>query len=154
MYTDWANKMRNCIGERKLLCAIIEQACKDATGQRKHQEASMADAKKWLNSEENHPFSYIWICGQLQLAPSIVRHGVKSMRENKARWSKRGWIMRVLAQEKLSFPLLVSSHLSTAEQPEQSTLADNASGVLLQHRNEKEPLSQARLSHYFCCQRS
>jgi len=147
MYTDWANKMRNCIGERKLLCAIIEQACKDATGQRKNQEALMADAKKWLNSEENHPFSYIWICDQLQLDPSIIKRSVKSMVENKARWRKRGWIMRVLAEEKLSFSLLVSSHLSTTEQPEQSILADNASRVLLHHRNEKEPFYQARLSH-------
>ena len=147
MYTDWANKMRNCIGERKFLCAIIEQACKDATGQRKNQEALMADAKKWLNSEENHPFSYIWICDQLQLDPSIIKRSVKSMVENKARWRKRGWIMRVLAEEKISSSLLVSSHLSTTEQPEQSILADNASRVLPHHRNEKGPFSQARLSH-------
>jgi hypothetical protein len=148
MFTDRANhKMSNCIGERKLLCAIIEQACKDATGQGKDQGALMADAQRWLNSEHNYPFSYIWICDQLQLDPSIIRQGVKSMVENKARWRKRGWIMRVLAEEKTSFPLHVSSHLSTAEQPKQLTLADNARRVFLQHRNEKRPFSQARLSH-------
>ncbi len=73
--------MENCVGERKLLCAVIEQAYMDATAQR-GQKAIKADAKRWLDSEDNYPFSYIWICEILHIDPSIVRRAVKSTAEN------------------------------------------------------------------------
>ena len=70
--------METYIGERKLLCAVIEQAYTDATGRGWQKK----DAQEWLNSEGNYPFSFIWICDQLQIDPSIIRRNIKSIAEN------------------------------------------------------------------------
>jgi len=72
--------MEDGIGEKKLLCAVIERACMDATG-RGGRKRFIIDAQEWINSQSNHPFSYIWICEQLQINPSIIRRTVKSMGE-------------------------------------------------------------------------
>jgi len=57
--------MENCTGEKELLCAVIEQARTDATGQRGF--TLMMDARKWFNSGEYYPFSYIWILNNSRL---------------------------------------------------------------------------------------
>jgi hypothetical protein len=70
--------METCMGERKLLCAIIEQAYMDATGRGRQKR----DAEEWLNSKRNYPFSFIWICHHLQIDPSIIRRNINSRAKN------------------------------------------------------------------------
>ena len=76
--------MEDCIAERQLLCAVIKRAYLDATGQGCGKRL-MIDAQEWLNSRGNSPFSYIWICKQLQIDPSIIRRAVRSIAEKKLR---------------------------------------------------------------------
>ncbi len=72
--------MEDHIAERQLLCAVIEQAYLDAIGQGCGKPL-MIDAQEWLNSDGKSPFSYIWICEQLQVDPSIIRRAVSSRTE-------------------------------------------------------------------------
>ncbi len=72
--------MEDHIAERQLLCAVIEQAYRDATGQGCG-KTLMMDAQEWLKSEGKSLFSYIWICEQLQIDPSIIRRAVSSKTE-------------------------------------------------------------------------
>ena len=74
--------MEDCIGERRLLCAVIKQAYRDATGQG-GRKALMRDAREWLNSEKNNPFSYSWICKILNIDPSIIRGSLRTITETK-----------------------------------------------------------------------
>ncbi len=69
------HKMETSIGEKKLLCAVIEQAYMDATGQGCGKRFMM-DAQEWLKSDGDSPFSYIWICEELQIDPSIIRRAI------------------------------------------------------------------------------
>ncbi len=73
--------MEDGVAERRLLCAVIEQAYVDATGQG-GRKAIMREAIEWLNSERNDPFSYLWTCEQLQIDPSVIRGVVKSVAQN------------------------------------------------------------------------
>ena len=80
--------MEKCTGERELLCAVFEQARMDATGQRGF--TLMMDARKWFNSEEYYPFSYIWICEQLQIDPTRVRRALSSIPKNNLSLNRSG----------------------------------------------------------------
>lgn len=63
--------------EHELLAGIVQRAVWDAFGSfregknqnQKTRKMCALEAQRWLWSEENHPFSYVWICEHLSIAP-------------------------------------------------------------------------------------
>ena len=72
--------------ENKLLAAILVRLIQDATGNtstgsKNHDERAYQDAVTclWLDEPED-PFSYLWICNQLDLDPKVIRNFVRAQK--------------------------------------------------------------------------
>lgn len=80
---DQGDDDQECIGERKLLCAIIQMAIVDACGRvvsGVDEKCARQKARKWiLTSRIRHksPFSYGWICQELNIDPYMIRQFVQ-----------------------------------------------------------------------------
>jgi len=88
-----------CRQERRLLRAILMRAILDASGNSYGNEAGQQtsrNARAWIreDSDPEQPFSYIWICDQLDLNPQVLRDLVIQAEEDKTplfRSVKKHW---------------------------------------------------------------
>jgi len=69
--------------ERRLLFGIIERAVRDLLGNQRHEAT---DATQWLfhTASLEVPFSFGWICAQLELAPGDIHRKVLLVQQAKA----------------------------------------------------------------------
>ena len=63
--------------ERELLVAVLQRAILDYVGSG---EVLSCEAGDWLFDDEDHNFSFAWVCGHLGLEPAAVRSNVKRLR--------------------------------------------------------------------------
>lgn len=91
---DPENPENECLGERKLLCAIIEMALVDACGYvvgGVNQELARSKARKWLlwsRIEAKSPFSFGWICQELNINPYKIRQFVIDSIESRKEYNR------------------------------------------------------------------
>ena len=68
--------------ERELLKHILVRAIKDATGNVGNSDAHVIlQARRWLRSNSKRPFSYLWICAQLDRDAHVIRNFVRDQVE-------------------------------------------------------------------------
>lgn len=81
--------------ERKLLVAMIERAILDYFG---NQAVERSEAANWLFSgeaaNEDDPFSFVWVCGQLDLNCGHIATQLKTMDPKVHRRPQQWWKMR------------------------------------------------------------
>lgn len=91
---DLESPNSECEPERKLLCAIIQMAIVDACG---HVVSGVDEivarykARKWIldsNIKLKSPFSYGWICQELELCPYRIRQFVLDSIANKTEYQR------------------------------------------------------------------
>lgn len=59
--------------ERNLLFAILERAILDLKSKAKFEQNDIRSAKQFIRSDCDCPWSFIWICTQLDLDPYLIR---------------------------------------------------------------------------------
>jgi hypothetical protein len=57
---------------RRLVVAVLERALLDAVGPTSR-EAERADARAWIASDDDAPFSFVWVTNQLGIDPAWLR---------------------------------------------------------------------------------
>ncbi len=79
--------------ERNLLVAMIERALLDYFG---NQAVERTEAADWLFSDESseEPFSFQWVCGQLDLSPVDVTAQLKKIKPRGELRPQQWWGMR------------------------------------------------------------
>lgn len=72
------------IGEINLIAAVITRALVDASGNTviggDRYEIEQRNARIWLNSNVIAPYSFIWCCEALNIAPHKIRAYYKSLK--------------------------------------------------------------------------
>lgn len=56
--------------EHELLTAIVQRACLDVQG---NDMANRRDARRWLLSDDNSEWTFLWICEHLKLSSKVVK---------------------------------------------------------------------------------
>lgn len=59
--------------ERRLCVAIMLDAANVLSGKRKCWRRVRPETLEWVESDATWPFSYLWICEQLDLDPDVMR---------------------------------------------------------------------------------
>ncbi len=79
--------------ERNLLVAMIERAVLDYFG---NQAMERSEAETWLFglTHEDEPFSFHWVCGQLDLDPVDITSQIQKMKPRGGTRTQRWWKMR------------------------------------------------------------
>jgi hypothetical protein len=95
-------------GCKRLIAAVIEQAVSDASWKyvarktktekeraaektrKRNGERIRSSAKRWLLSDDNHPFSFVWCAEGLDLNPEYLRRKLSSVLVKSARHRRNG----------------------------------------------------------------
>lgn len=72
-HSPYAHEAAYVMPEIKLLIAILVHAIHDAYGKNFCEKDARNAANRWINSDDNDPFSFAWICECLNINMSIIR---------------------------------------------------------------------------------
>jgi hypothetical protein len=65
------------VPERRLLCSVLATSIADYMGEGVHKRSAYRWVRSWKDSDFKRPFTFPWICSELDLCPYTIRDMIK-----------------------------------------------------------------------------